>query len=212
MTTIYLTRHGETMWNLEKRLQGWMNSPLTKDGIIQAKRLSERLDHMGLDVIYSSTSERAHETAIILKGNKDIEIILEAELKELAFGSWEGKTLDELATSDEYGKEYHNLFNNPSRYKPFGGETLKELEQRALNVMNKIIKENQGKTVLVVTHGITLKALIAFFQNMNLEDLIIEEVMGQTSLTKIVIENHKHVIEFKNNTDHYPKNYKKKGW
>src|SRR3712207_163192 len=105
MTTIYLTRHGQTEWNLNKRLQGWKNSPLTKLGISQAKALGERLKDTQIDVIYSSPIERAYKTAEIIKGNKDIEIIKHDGLKEFNYGDWEGLTIDEIEKNPIYTKE-----------------------------------------------------------------------------------------------------------
>ena len=86
MTEIYLTRHGQTVWNLTKRLQGSGNSELTEEGIERAKILSERLKSIDLDCIYTSPIKRAYETALILKGNKNIDVICEEGLRELSFG------------------------------------------------------------------------------------------------------------------------------
>ena len=61
MTTIYLTRHGQTEWNIEKRLQGHGNSPLTEYGIDRAKELSKRIEELDIDCIYTSPIERAYK-------------------------------------------------------------------------------------------------------------------------------------------------------
>ena len=88
-TTIYLTRHGQTLWNLEKRLQGRGNSPLTEDGIERAKELRDRLKNIHIDIIYSSPIERAFETAKIIKGDKDVEIITDDGFMEMCFGDYD---------------------------------------------------------------------------------------------------------------------------
>lgn len=211
-TTIYLTRHGETIWNLEKRLQGWNNSPLTKDGIDQAKNLSKRLEDINIDVIYTSPSERAFKTAKILKGEKDLEIKLHEGLKEMGFGLWEGMIWEEIENSEKYGKELYNLYYNPKEYKPFEGEKLDVFEKRTKEALEEIIENNKGKDVLIVTHGITLKLMVGYFENLGIEETIKGIVMGQTSLTKITIEEDTYNIEFKNDTSHYQDDYIKKGW
>lgn len=211
-TTLYLTRHGETVWNIEKRLQGWNNSPLTDEGIIQAENLSNRIKELNIDVIYSSTSERALKTAEILKKSRGIEIRLNEGLKEMGFGLWEGMIWDEIENSKEYGPELYNLYNNPKKYKPFGGETLEEFHKRTHRAIKSIIEENRGKEVLVVTHGMTLKLIVAFFEQLEAQEAIGGIVMGQTSLTKIIIEDDTYNVEFKNDTRHYGSDYIKRGW
>ena len=74
-TNLYLTRHGETVWNTQKLMQGWKDSPLTDRGIKQARQLSERLSEVSFDAIYSSTSNRAVRTAEIIKGERSLEVI-----------------------------------------------------------------------------------------------------------------------------------------
>ena len=96
MITVYLTRHGQTVWNLDKRLQGSGNSDLTDHGVEQAEQLKKRVDGLKLDVIYTSPLERARKTANIIRGNRNIEIIEVDAFKEISFGEYEGHTEEEL--------------------------------------------------------------------------------------------------------------------
>ncbi|EQB85893.1 hypothetical protein M918_16965 [Clostridium sp. BL8] len=75
MTRLYITRHGETLWNTEGRMQGWNDSPLTDLGIKQAEWLRDRIQDEKIDAIYSSPSNRAFKTAEIVRGGREIEII-----------------------------------------------------------------------------------------------------------------------------------------
>ena len=88
MVTVYLTRHGQTVWNLDKRLQGSGNSELTDHGIEQAEQLKKRVDSIQLDTIYTSPLERARKTANIIRGNRNIEIIEVDAFKEISFGEY----------------------------------------------------------------------------------------------------------------------------
>ncbi|KGM95561.1 phosphoglycerate mutase [Clostridium novyi A str. 4552] len=213
MTTIYLTRHGQTEWNLNKRLQGWKNSPLTELGISQAKALRERLKDVEIDVIYSSPIERAYKTAEIVKGNKNIEIIKHDGLKEFNYGDWEGLTIDEIEKNPMYSQELDNLFNNPNEYKSFGGETYDKLIDRIDITMNEILKKNTDKKILIVTHGMTLKVLLHYFnKSMALDDIVKLPVMGQTSLTQIDVIDGKYDLVLQNNTSHYDDNHIQIGW
>ena len=89
------------------------------------------------------------------------------------------------------------------------GENLNEVRARVANTMNKIIKANIGKTILIVAHGITLKAIMYYFK----DNEVNSEVMGQSTLTKInVDENNNFNIEFKNDSSHFTVKDQKLGW
>ena len=109
MVTVYLTRHGQTVWNLDKRLQGSGNSELTDHGIEQAEQLKKRVDSIQLDTIYTSPLERARKTANIIRGNRNIEIIEVDAFKEISFGEYEGHTEEELLKIGR-GKEIKEIY------------------------------------------------------------------------------------------------------
>ena len=207
-TTIYLTRHGQTLWNLEKRLQGRGNSPLTEEGIERAKELSDRLKNIHIDSIYSSPIERAFETAKIIKGNKDIEIVTDNGFMEMSFGDYEGRRTDEIMKENP-SWDINLIMKGNTELSAPNGENLGEVRIRVANTMNKIIKANIGKTILIVAHGITLKAIMYYFRDKEVNS----EVMGQATLTKInVDENNNFNIEFKNNNSHFTVKDQKLGW
>ncbi|MEE1541372.1 MAG: histidine phosphatase family protein, partial [Paludibacteraceae bacterium] len=95
MTKIYLCRHGETEWNVVKRMQGQNNSNLTELGVSQAKALGKRLEDIDIDIIYSSSCQRALDTAMHARGNRDLQIIAEDDLREINLGNWEGLLFSE---------------------------------------------------------------------------------------------------------------------
>lgn len=198
-TIIYLTRHGETEWNIEKRLQGRGDSPLTENGIQRAKELRDRIKNIDIDVIYSSPIKRALNTANILRGNKNIDIVTDDSLMEMCFGDYEGKKIDIIQKENPSWDINLIMQGNVEICAP-NGENLKEVRERISKLMNKIIAENIGKSILIVTHGITLKALMYYFKD---ED-VNSEVMGQATLTKINIdEKNNFYIEFKNDDSHF---------
>lgn len=186
-TTIYITRHGQTEWNVEKRMQGWSDSPLTELGIQQAKWLEERLKDTKLDVIYSSPINRALSTANIVNGKRNIPLYTDSRLREINMGIWEGLTQDEIEKL--YSKELYNFWNAPKLYKPYSGETFFQVRQRTKELVKEIISENIGKDILIVTHTITLKAIMSFFQNALIEDFWSPPFIHPTSLTIVRAEN-----------------------
>ena len=207
-TVIYLTRHGQTLWNIEKRLQGRGNSPLTGEGIERAKELRDRIKDIHIDVIYSSPIERALTTANIIKGDKSIEVITDDGLMEMCFGDYEGKITDEVMKENPNWDISLIMKGNTELTAP-NGENLAEVRDRVARSMNKIIEENRGKTILIVAHGITLKAIMYYFK----DEEVNSEVMGQATLTKVnVDENNKFYIEFKNDNSHFTQKEQKLGW
>lgn len=119
-----------------KRLQGWKNSDLTKQGLEDAKRLGNYLKNQSFDGIYSSPLKRAKETAQLIFPNKTI--IEDDRLKEMNFGDYEGKFIDELKKE----KDYYTLWNEPQGdFSIKNGETYQEVVDRVLD----FIEENTRK-------------------------------------------------------------------
>ena len=207
-TIIYLTRHGQTEWNLERRLQGRGNSPLTEAGIERAKELRERIKDIDIDFIYSSPIERALDTANIIKGEKNIEVITDEGLMEMCFGDYEGRKTDEVMAENPSWNIDLIMHGDVELCAP-DGENLASVRARVAKTMDRIIEENRGKSILIVTHGITLKALMYYFKDQEVNN----EVMGQATLTKISVdENNAFDIEFKNDDSHFTVKGQKLGW
>ncbi|HSL87642.1 MAG TPA: histidine phosphatase family protein, partial [Bacteroidales bacterium] len=187
MLNLYITRHGETKWNTERRLQGWLNSPLTEKGVSQGIKLHQAVKMYGIHKIYSSPSERALKTAISAKGNLDVEIELLDELKEMNMGEWEGKTLDEISADDP--ENFENYWIRPHLFVKNTGENFDEMLERAKNALEKIIKENSEGNILVVTHGVTLKALMSHFSPEGFIRFWTKPVVEQASISMIKVQS-----------------------
>ena len=207
MTEIYFTRHGQTVWNLTKRLQGSANSELTEEGIERAKILSERLKAIDLDCIYTSPIKRAYETALILKGNKDIDVICEEGLRELSFGEYEGHTEEELLKEGR-GQEIAKIFNGEMDVKCPKGETLEELYKRVGIALDNILAKSDNKKILLVSHGMALKAIVNYFRK---DKGFYKEIMGQVTLSKVISDNGQFKFEFINDGSHFNEEIKC-GW
>ena len=159
MTRIILTRHGQTVWNLEKRVQGSLDSPLTKSGIRQTRALAARLAGEGVGHIYSSDAQRAIDTAQELCDILGLEKInVESDLRELSFGDWEGSVWQELR---EAHPEVFQIWDTQAHLvTPPGGENMAMVMERAWNCVLRILPLHAEETVCVVTHGLTLKLLV----------------------------------------------------
>jgi broad specificity phosphatase PhoE len=185
-TTIYLARHGQTVWNLEKRYQGSGDSPLTELGIKQANLLAKYLENIHFDIILTSPAGRAIQTAEILKGNRNNEIIVNKGFAEINVGPWEGKYYYD--TEIEQTEQYKAFWNSPHLYRPEYGESFAEVAQRTFSTLKNITKEYKGKTILIVSHAIAIKSLLNKIEGRKLEDFW-KTKMFQTSLSIIEVQN-----------------------
>ncbi|WBW94681.1 histidine phosphatase family protein [Oceanirhabdus sp. W0125-5] len=197
---IYLTRHGETEWNLEGRLQGSLNANLTQKGIEEARMLSERLDDVDFDLILSSPLSRALDTANIIKGEKDVSIIPNQNLKEIYFGQWEGMLHKEI--NESHYERYNNFWTNPHLYEPLDGEAYDEFIGRIQKVIDQILDLRDKKNVLVVAHAGVVKAFYKIFKNLSLKDFWSEPLVHNTALTIINIDQDKIEFEIECDTSH----------
>lgn len=200
MIRLFLTRHGQTEWNIERRFQGSKDSPLTEIGIQQARSLGERLLNEKIDTIYSSHLLRAYKTADIIRNNRKIEIIEDRNLSEMKFGDWEGLRHDELA--GKFSAEYDAFWNAPHLYSPTSGENFKDFKTRVLESLNTIIKNHNGENVLIVTHTVVLKQIMSYFEDRPLEKLWDPPYMHPTSLSIVEIDNNETRIKLHADTEH----------
>ena len=166
MAEILLIRHGETVWNLQRRMQGQQDSPLTPLGLQQARQVARRLRAVPHAALYTSDLGRAHQTARCIADETKHEIVSEPGLRERSFGIFEGLTNAELEVRHP---DLHALFEkrDPHFTMP-GGESAAQFHARCLGTLQSIAERHDGETVAVVTHGLVLDALYRATCNMPL--------------------------------------------
>lgn len=149
-TTILLTRHAETDWNRDGRVQGHVDERLNETGRAQAQLLAERLAGETLDAVYASDLERAHETARIVAAAHGLGVTPVPDLREKHFGTWEGLTDREI------------LLRFPEAHRGHwgDGETAEEMGGRVIAALREIAESHPAGHVLVVTHGGPLRAVL----------------------------------------------------
>lgn len=152
---LFLIRHGQTDWNLNRRFQGQSDVPLNETGRQQANALAGRLSNQSFDAIYSSDLRRAAETAGMICASK---IHFGTGLREVNFGDWEGLTYDEI--KERYPDSLATWERNVYSSSPPNGETLEDLEKRVQSFLNDLIQKHNDQTVLVVAHGGVLQVLV----------------------------------------------------
>lgn len=203
---IFFVRHGQTEWNELGKFQGSKDSPLTSAGISQAEKLNLKFeqDNLKFEKVYASPLGRAYNTAKIIVGeNYQIEAI--DEFKEISVGEMEGIPFTRF--QELFPNEYYNFFNCPQNYDPTNikGESFSLLMDRVEEGLKKIVTSNPSHSnILVVTHGVTLKAICSFIKNSskNLEVFAHEEIPQNTSVTQVKFDGKNFKIVDFSNTSH----------
>lgn len=167
MKKLYLVRHGQTTWNLEKRTQGNKDSDLTPLGIKQAEILSHRLQNIELDAIFCSPLKRAYLTAEIIAKKQNIEYTLDDRLREINFGLWEGLTEEEIIQN--YPDNFKLWRDQPHMAEIPNGETIEIAQKRMIDFVNSNILESDKKSFLVVSHSVTIRLLLLHILSMDLK-------------------------------------------
>jgi len=197
---LYIVRHGETVWNLEKRMQGRKDSPLTDLGREQAEKLRHSLKDIKWDAIYSSPLQRTHATANIIRSNQEIPITFRDELQEMCFGDWEGKLHQEIAEDEP--QKYEDFWMSPDLYATGSGEDFFEVEKRVVKEIKEIIRQHPVGHILILTHTVVVKLLMAYFEQRPIEALWNPPTIQPTALCKVEIENEQVNILLHGDTSH----------
>ncbi|MDD3028278.1 MAG: histidine phosphatase family protein [Erysipelotrichaceae bacterium] len=150
---LYLMRHGETLFNVKRRIQGSCDSPLTENGINQAKKASRYFEAIELDYAYSSTAERSADTLEIVTKNSMPYTRMKG-LKERNFGIFEGESED-----------IHLRKHFETIYGEYGGETVFEVKERMVNTLTEIMEKDNHNTVLAVSHAGACRSFLAVWEN-----------------------------------------------
>jgi broad specificity phosphatase PhoE len=187
MLTLYITRHGETKWNTEKRMQGWSDSSLTENGVKNAILLGNRLKDIEFDAIHTSPSQRTIITANLIKGDRKIPLILDDQLKEINMGIWGGETLADL--KDNYPEQFDFFWNAPHQYKSINGEDFFEVKKRVSKALKMIQDKYSSGNILLVTHSVVIKVLLAIFKELPIEKIWEPPFIYDTSLTVVEMVN-----------------------
>lgn len=159
MGHFYFVRHGETVWNVENKICGATDSPLTEKGRTQARELGELIvsENIKFDEILYSPLSRAKDTALIISDVTGVSAKVEERLIEQNFGKWEGTArngLDFKADKENFATDYE------------GGESMLKLCQRIYNLIDDI-KADKDKTYLLVAHNGIARAVNSYFNSMS---------------------------------------------
>ncbi len=170
MTEIILCRHGQTDWNREGRWQGRTDVPLNQRGHQQALELAEALREVPVAAIYSSTLDRAYQTALAIARVHDLRVHRDDRLDEIDQGAWEGMRRDDIVVSHPYELERWKSY--PIDLRLPGGETLEEVRQRVRAALDDIILLHAGRTICIVAHSVSMAVVKHELQGLSLPEAL----------------------------------------
>ncbi len=154
MLTLYLVRHGQTAFNAEGRIQGWLDVPLDATGLVQAQRIARRLSEKSIQAIYSSPLLRAADTARAIAHACGLDVIFDDRLREYHMGDWTGLTADEIRTVMPGLR-----LDDPEVAIP-NGESAQHMHERVAAFLRDLTARHTEERVVLVSHGGTLGAMI----------------------------------------------------
>lgn len=158
---LYVTRHGQTEWNLENKVCGITNINLTDKGIEQAKYLAEKLSKCEIDIIISSPMKRAKKTSEIILNIICADIILDDRLFEQNYGIYEGAQRDNIdfqKAKKQFAIKYPH------------GESMFQVTQRVYNLIDEIKEKYSSKNILIISHGGVCRVIHTYFNDIANED------------------------------------------
>lgn len=176
---IIFVRHGETLWNVEGRLQGQVNeAKLTEKGRMQAEEISYKLQDVDFDVIFSSPLDRTIETANIINKLKRNDIVLVDDLIERGYGELEG----EYAKNGKY--DIKQIWDIDNIYKMYGVEQLDLFIKRVHKFIDKIMKEDKYNRILLVSHSGVEIAMKIYFHGMPKDKNLLKLGIGNCEIMR----------------------------
>ncbi len=182
MVRFIIIRHGYSSANKTGRFAGTTNAPLDEIGYKQASVTAEYiLKNFKIDAVYSSDLSRAYDTVKPIADAFNLKVNRMKALSEIDVGLWEGKNLEEI--KKEFPKSYDMYMNNHGITDFDGGETYFDVIARSKKAIEEIAKENEGKTVVIGTHGGVIRAMQAAWSDCPLEELEKASIVSNCSVT-----------------------------
>ncbi len=196
MGYLILVRHGESRWNIANRFTGWVDVPLSENGIFEALIAAKKLEGIRFDIAFASTLTRAQETLLLILAKQDftgvfqhatgrarlwsrhlelrgreIPVYCHEALNERYYGRLQGMNKD--AARCKYGKEQVFIWRRSFTVRPPGGESLRDTYQRAVPFFQRRVMPHvrQGKNVIVSAHGNSLRAIIKYLDKISDEQI-----------------------------------------
>lgn len=173
MLNFYIVRHGQTEWNIERRFQGWLDSPLTEHGVESALELKAHLEDYKFHHCYTSPSQRAARTMGLVLSDHHQSFKTDERLREINLGPWQGMKHEEIEM--EFPEQLEIFYNHPEIFWLTDAETYHDVYDRVKSFLNEQIESykehNRDHNILIMTHGVTLMVFQLIFDGKPVSEL-----------------------------------------
>lgn len=193
---LFLVRHGETEWNLQKRLQGQKDIPLSKVGVDQAQQLGLHFHNQNIvfEHVYTSDLLRAHQTAQLITAGMPVNrFTVEPNLRERFYGELEGKYIADVV---KIMPDYDRNFGVKMLY---GIESLEDMQKRMVTILTSIAKQTEGTKALIVSHGGAINAFLHYITKGEIGTG--KGKLANTSITKLQWIDQTFLVQTYNDTE-----------
>jgi probable phosphomutase (TIGR03848 family) len=186
MTYVLLVRHGQNDWVQKRRLAGWTPGiHLNEEGREQVDRLAGRLTDLPIKAIYSSPLERCLETAEAVGSSLRLGVSQLPAVGEVRYGKWEGKKVKKVSRKK---RSWYAVQHYPSRFRFPGGETLREVQDRAVAALEELCAKHKDEMILVVSHADVIKLLLAHYLGVHI-DLFQRLIISPASVSALQLSD-----------------------
>ena len=183
MTKLWLIRHAETEHNANGIIQGQYDADLSERGRKQAARLAKRLASDPPDVIYSSDSSRAHDTARAVAEVCGLPIHLEPRLREVDTGTWSNHSWREIQRL--YPDQWEQLRSGDPHFRRGGAENAFDVQERMVEALREIVAAHEGKRIAVFSHGFAIRTYLAHLLDLPLTHIASRFSQKNTCINRI---------------------------
>ena len=200
MTRVYLIRHGEAEGNFLRLAQGHFDGKITEKGYRQLAALSRRFENIHLDAAYSSDLSRALTTAEAVCKPRGLKIHVDPDFRELHMGTWEGKPWQWIYDNDV---ERYAAFNKHlERFQADGGETPQQVIDRFYPKLMQYVRENDGKTIAVFSHGCALRYMVNILKGLTWEQIGDTTHGDNTAVSLVEFDGDKATVIYQDDSSH----------
>ena len=202
MTEIYVIRHVQAEGNLYRHMQGHWDGDVTPIGQRQRDALAERFKAVPVDAIYSSDLWRARFTASAITKYHDLPILTDRRLREINIGPWEAVPFANAIWEEP--TLFDAFLNDQEHFYLAGAETYQQVQARALNALYEIAEQNPERTVVITTHGITIRCMLTKLLGVSLNDSETVPIFQNTGIAHLTYENGHFSVDTVNDASHLP--------
>ncbi len=202
LVKIYLVRHCETEGNLHNAFQGTTDCDITEKGERQLGCLKKRFADIHIDRVYSSPLKRAYKTALAIVGDRALDIEKNPDFIEINGGIVEKMLFSDIPS---VYPDFEDIWRSrPHEFAPKDAEPMTAVYERVWQGLKKVIedKNNEGKTILITSHGATIRNLLCRLSFNDITRLCDTDWSTNTSVTLLICDKDKITVEFANDDSH----------